>query len=750
MILAAALLLLQAQPAAPSPTAAEPASGVLWYQQPAQPKKWSSEALPIGNGRLGAMLFGGVQEEIIQFNEQSLWAGGDNWCGKNSKADPELGFGRYQDFGEIRIAWDGLPAAPPAGYRRKLELASGIASSSFRHQEVDYRREAFASRPAQVLAFHYGASKPGSLSGRIRLVDAHQARPLAAGPSLSCSGSLKNGLAYAARLHALPRGGSLRVDGDELVFSGCDELTLLLDARTSYAPVYPKWRGDDPGPRLEATLRAAAAQSYPELRQAHRRDLAALLGSVSLDLGSSAPELAALPTDRRLERQKQDSPADPDLQETLFQYGRYLLASSSRPGGLPANLQGLWNDSNEPRWCSDYHNNINVQMNYWSAEAAGLGECVVPLLDFVSAQAPAMREHSKKEFGPATVGWTARTMQNPFGGCGFEWNMGASAWYMRFFYERWMYGQDRAFLAQAYPQVKEICQFWEKRLKAGPDGKLLVPDGWSPEHGPHEDGVAHDQQLVWDLFQNYLEMARAANLDPEYQKTVASLQARLAPDKIGKWGQLQEWQVDRDRPDDTHRHTSHLFAVFPGRQISPAATPELAAAALLSLRARCNDHETAYGGLPASGKPFDVDTVKGDSRRSWTWPWRANLFARLGDGDKAEICIRGLLRHNMFPNLFAVHPPFQMDGNFGVTGAFTEMLLQSHAGEIHLLPALPKAWPTGSARGLRARGGYRVDLSWKDGQLSSYTITADLALDKSAPVKVRIGSRIESIQPRLP
>lgn len=316
---------------------------------------------------------------------------------------------------------------------------------------------------------------------------------------------------------------------------------------------------------------------------------------------------------------------DTALEQTLFDYGRYLLASSSRPGGLPANLQGLWNDSNSPAWSSDYHNNINVQMNYWGAEPTDLGDSHEALIGYVKAQVEPMRQATRKEWGASTPGWTARTSQSIFGGTSWEWNTVASAWYAQHLWEHFAFTQDRAYLRDtAYPLIKQIVTFWQARLKLV-NGVYMSPNGWSPEHGPREDGVMYDQQIIWDLFQNYLDAAAVLGVDAAFASGVRAMQSRLAPNKIGRWGQLQEWQRDIDDPTDVHRHTSHLFAVYPGRQITPAKTPQLAAAAMVSLKARCND----------KGGEFKADTVVGDSRRSWTWPWRAALFARLGDGHRA-------------------------------------------------------------------------------------------------------------------
>ena len=859
------------------------AETILWYSKPAQ--QWHGEALPIGNGRMGAMMFGGIAKERIQFNEQSLWGGGNNWDGSDEQDFNK--FGTYKNFGNIFVefgssapevvvsspsghdsgdgAIDGsygnkggkweysnagdfvqwqaaLPAsltvksysltspqdsperdskewllegsndgkqwieldrkkvetpfdarrqtksfvipkplavrfyrftfrgfankwfqignialegvkfpvavsssAPKdADYRRGLDITTGIHSTSYKADGVTYTREAFASRPDQVMVFRYTASKPGMLSGNILLKPGQMDTAIIADArGILASGIMPNKLKQACRIRVINSGGTVKADSEVIRFDTCDSLLLLMDARTDYKPDYKAgWRGEDPVPLIEKEIAAAEAKTYEQLKAAHVRDLSALMNRVNVSWGKSDAATLALPTDERLQAYKKGA-SDPQLEQTMFQYGRYLLASCSRPGGLPANLQGLWNNSNNPLWASDYHSNINLQMNYWSAEVTGLPECHLALFDFVTAALEPNRINTRKQFGEKTRGWTVRTSQSIFAGNGWGWNVPASAWYAQHFYEHFAFTQDKEFLRQTgYPVVKEICEFWEDRLKQLPDGSLVVPQGWSPEHGPSEDGVVYDQQIVWDLFQNYLNMARALGVDEDYQKKIADMQARMVPNKIGKWGQLQEWQKDIDDPKDLHRHTSHLFAVFPGRQISLTQTPDFAKAAIKSLKARSNDNEES------TGKPFAVDTTIADGRQSWTWAWRCALWARLGEAERAGIMVRGLLTYNTLQNLFCVIAPVQLDGNFGFPAAVSEMLIQSHAGEIALLPACPKAWGVeGSFTGLRARGGYTADCSWKDGKVVSYRLTANANVDKKKKVKVHVNGEVKEVLP---
>ncbi|MFU8854827.1 glycosyl hydrolase family 95 catalytic domain-containing protein [Micromonospora sp. SL1-18] len=648
---------------------------------------------------------------------------------------------------EIRLTGTGFDTAalrPVVEYGRALDPTSGIHTTWFGAPGQRVLREAFASRAADLIVLHYAAERAGTLDCDIALTSAQGASATVdtAARTVRFDGVMGNDLKHVAVLRVADTDGSVTVADSRLRLRSATRVTLLLDARTDYKlDAAANWRGPDPQPAIAAALNAAAAQSYEALRETHVAETRAMAERVSVDWGRTDDETVALPTDVRLARYGSGK-SDPELEQTMFALGRYLLHSSSRPGGLPANLQGLWNDSNQPPWASDYHTNINVQMNYWGAETANLSESHEALIEFVRQVAVSSRVATRNAFGAGTRGWTARTSQSVFGGNGWEWNTVASAWYAQHLYEHWAFTQDLTYLRRvAYPMIKEICQFWEDRLVENEAGQLVSPNGWSPEHGPREDGVMYDQQIIWDLFQNYLDCAAAIDVDPEYRATITDLQSRLAPNKIGRWGQLQEWQADRDDPKDIHRHTSHLFAVFPGRQITPDASPEFAAAALVSLKARCGERE---------GVPFSEATVSGDSRRSWTWPWRTALFARLGDAERARYMIRGLLRYNTLKNLFTNHPPFQMDGNFGITGGIAEMLLQSHRNVIHLLPALPQEWADGSFTGLRARGGYEVSCTWQGGRVTDFTVVADRARNQGTII-VRVNgkdTRIKPVNPR--
>ena len=694
-----------------------------------------NEALPIGNGRMGALVFGAPGRERISVNESSLWTGGENPTGNYDS------MGAYQVLGNVFVNLSGQTNV--ATYARALNLDDAISHVGYTANGGSFIREFFCSHPAEVLVAHFTATQNAAYAGDIELVDSHHAKIVVKGNRITASGELDNGRKFEWQLFVLNHGGSLLPTADtnsaRLAFNGCDSLTLLIAAGTDYVFDYSKnYHGEDPHDRITRQVDLAAKKTIDELRSEHYADYQAFFNRVSADFGKSTAAQTALPTDqRKLEAFKT---VDPGLEALLFQYGRYLMISCSRPGGLPANLQGLWNDNNSPPWHSDYHANINIQMNYWPAEVANLAECHTPFFDLIASQLPAWRKTTAAaaEFKTADGkfaqrGFAIRTSHNITGGMGWRWDNTANAWYCQHLWEHYAFGLDKNYLrTTAYPIMKETCEFWEDHLKALPDGKLVVPNAWSPEHGPDEDGVTYSQEIVWDLFNNFVQAADALDADKDYRVKIAAMRDKLVTPAIGSWGQLMEWMIEKkgtnviakspelDTPNDHHRHTSHLFAVYPGTQISAVKTPELAAAAKISLNAR--------------GIAPDSDV------REWSFAWRTSLYARLRDAGNAHNMLQQLFSaRNTCPNLFGLHPPMQIDGNFGVTAGIAEMLMQSQAGEIELLPALPQAWPTGKVSGLRARGGYEVGIKWQDGRLVS-ALVRNVGGDGHA--KVRCGNKV--------
>lgn len=738
----------------------------LWYKQPADasvkdlPDGWKDDAewlkaLPLGNGSLGLMIFGDVNKERIQLSEESMWSGSpsdnDNpdAFAEQDKIRELLFDGKYKDAtkltNETQVckglgSGHGNGSTAPFGcfqtlgdlwienrnntdyenYYRELDLEDAVVRVKYTQEGVNFKREIFASQPDQVMVARFTADKPGQITFSCSMNRPERFKSYSENNQLIMSGALSDGkgadgLQYMARLKAVNKNGKVSYKDSKIIVEDADEVILYLSASTNYVLKYPEYKGRDYVKISNENIEKAADKSYTELLDSHTKEYQLYFNRVSIDLTPGA--IAEIPSDERLKNFKQ-SQSDPHLAELIFQYGRYLLISSSRPGTLPANLQGIWANKIQTPWNGDYHTDVNIEMNYWLAEVTNLSETHLPLFDLLESlvepgnKTAAIQYHKK--------GWVVHPITNTWGytspGESASWGMhtGAGAWICSHIWEHFVFTADKEFLNRMYPVLKGSVEFYmdwlvehpvTKELVSGPavspENTFVAPDG---SHSQISMGPAHDQQVIWQLFTDFLLASNELQINDEFISEVEQAKQKLAGPKIGTDGRLMEWAEEFPEVEPGHRHISHLFALHPGAQINMEQTPELAMAAKKSL-----DHRIANGG----------------GHTGWSAAWLINQYARLQEAEKAKESLNTVLSKSTSPNLFGQHPPFQMDANFGATSGIAEMHIQSHAGMIHLLPAIPKDWPSGEVKGLKARGGFVVDIKWDNNELTEAVIYSE-------------------------
>ena len=748
------------------------AKNQLWWQAPGSPTSMMVQGLPVGNGRFGALASNDPASEYLTIADDTMWTGDRN---DTLTSDGQFPYSPA-DFGSFNVLAD-LTVAIPAhdlsvvnNYRRTLDLAQGLLNTSYDVNGVTYQRQIYASRPDDVIVLRFTQSGKGSYTGTITFAGTHGESTTvvsnaagASGPLASFGAALANGLKYGAAITAHSSTGKVGVSGSTVTFTGCQDLTVIISGGTNYAPNFAANFRDpsaDPLGIAKSKVLAAARLSPTTLLYTHVADFLAAFGTFALDLGASPDYQKALDTWGRIQARWRDNVPDPELEAAYVQFGRYLMVSGSR-GSLPLNLQGMWLDTNNPGWSADFHTDINLQMNYWMADRAGLPDCFDAFTDYCLAQLPSWTDITQRLFNTPTnryrnsngkiAGWTIAISTNPNGGNGWWWHPAGNAWLCLNLFEHYEYNQDRAYLAKIYPLIKGAVQFWEARLitttVTNPDGttrEVLIADSdWSPEQGPLDaKGITYAQEQVWALFDHYQTTTQVLGQDLAYAQTIQGLQKRLyLPVVSPTTGWLEEWMTPDNLGEVQHRHLSPLIGLFPGDRIRPdGSTPKDILAGATALL-----------------------TARGMNSYGWANAWRSVCWSRLKNASNAyQLFVNNLkpstngdngTAQNLFDilNVSSGYGIFQIEANFGTPSAVVEMLIYSRPGYIELLPALPAAWAaSGSISGAGVRGGFVADVSWKNGKATRLTlrnVAAGSAAAQNTTVVANGKSRTVSLRP---